>query len=213
MVRLLPEVDVPSGQGCCGALHGHNGASGQGRAMAEALGAEMPGVILTTAGGCAAHLVHHLGRDRVKELSEYLAERWSDGSQDSGADGGAGTPELTRLTVRGRPARVALQDSCHLRNGMGVTAQPRGLIARVADYVELPSAGTCCGAAGTYALLRPEDSRRVLDGKLDEIGAAGVDHLVVVNPGCQRQLVDGLRRRGSTVRVLHLAELLALALP
>ena len=95
---------------------------------------------------------------------------------------------------------------------MGVTAPPRELIARVAEYVELPSAGTCCGAAGTYSLLRPEDSRRVLDGTLDEVEAAGVDYLVVVNPGCQRQLVDGLRRRRSTVRVLHLAELLALAL-
>ena len=34
-----------------------------------------------------------------------------------------------------------------------------------------------------------------------------------VNPGCQRQLIDGLKRRRSPVRVLHLAELLALALP
>jgi glycolate oxidase iron-sulfur subunit len=40
-----------------------------------------------------------------------------------------------------------------------------------------------------------------------------LDYLVVVNPVCQRQLVTSLRRRGSRVRVLHLAELLALALP
>ena len=36
--------------------------------------------------------------------------------------------------------------------------ESRDLIARVADYVELPSAGTCCGGAGTYALLRPKDA-------------------------------------------------------
>ena len=78
VVRLLPEVDVPAGQGCCGALHGHNGAGGQGAELAEALGRALPGVLLTTAGGCAAHLAHHLGRDRVKELSEYLVERWPD---------------------------------------------------------------------------------------------------------------------------------------
>ena len=204
VLRLLPDaVDVPAGQGCCGALHAHNGASGQGAAMARELGGRMaagdgdPGVVLTTAGGCAAHLVHVLGRDRVRELSEYLAEQWADGAG----------PPLRNLGVR-----AALQDSCHLRNGMGVTAAPRALVARVAEYVELPSAGTCCGAAGTYALLRPEDSRRVLDATLDEIEAAGVDVLVVVNPGCQRQLVDGLRRRRSTVEVLHLAELLARAL-
>jgi glycolate oxidase iron-sulfur subunit len=81
----------------------------------------------------------------------------------------------------------------------------------VADYVELPSAGACCGAAGTYSILRPKDAARVLAPKLDEIEAAGLDYLVVVNPGCQRQLIAGLRARKSTVRVIHLAELLAMA--
>jgi len=94
---------------------------------------------------------------------------------------------------------------------MGVFAQPRELIGRVAEYVELPSAGSCCGSAGTYSLLRPDDSQRVLDVHLDEIEAAGLDHLVVVNVVCQRQLIAGLRRRRSTTTVLHLAELLARA--
>jgi glycolate oxidase iron-sulfur subunit len=106
---------------------------------------------------------------------------------------------------------VALQDSCHLRNGLGVWQEPRQLLREVADYVELPGAGTCCGAAGTYALLRPADSRRVLAPKLDQIEAAGIDYLIVVNPGCQRQVTTGLRRRRSRVRVLHIAELLAMA--
>ena len=94
---------------------------------------------------------------------------------------------------------------------MDVWREPRELIAAVADYVELPGAAQCCGSAGTYSLLRPRDSRRVLAPKLDQIEAAGVDYVVAVNPGCQRQLVTGLRRRRSTVRVLHLTELLAAA--
>lgn len=203
VLRLLPGTEVPSGQGCCGALHAHSGGSGQGRALAEALGARLPGTILTTAGGCAAHLVDVLGRDRVRELSEHLVDVWA-------ADG---APPLDAVRVDGRRARVAVQDSCHLRNGLGVTAQPRDLVARVADLVELPSAGTCCGGAGTYSLLRPDDAAAVVAPKLDEIEALELDYLVVVNPVCQRQLVTALRRRGSPVRVLHLAELLALALP
>ncbi len=124
---------------------------------------------------------------------------------------GPDVPALRRLTVDGRPARAALQDSCHLRNGLGTHVAPRALVARVADLVELPSAASCCGAAGTYALLRPGDAKAVLDPKLDEVEAAGIDYLVAVNPGCQRQLTIGLRRRRSRVRVLHLAELLAMA--
>ena len=189
--RLVPDADVPSGQGCCGALHAHNGDTATGRKLAHELGERMPDQILTTSGGCAAHLADHLGRDRVTELSEYLARR---------------QPAVPRLN-----AKVALQDSCHLRNGLGTFREPRALLKQVTDYVELPSAGTCCGAAGTYSLLRPRDAAKVLAPKLDEIAAADIDYLVVVNPGCQRQLIAGLRARRSDVRVLHLAELLAMA--
>ena len=83
------------------------------------------------------------------------------------------------------------------------------MLARLGEYVELPSAGACCGAAGTYALLRPEDSARVLDRHLDEIAAADLDAIVVVNPGCYRQLEQGVKRRGLRTRVVHLAELAA----
>jgi glycolate oxidase iron-sulfur subunit len=113
--------------------------------------------------------------------------------------------------VDGRRARVGLQDSCHLRNGLGIWEEPRALIAEVADYVEVPGAASCCGSAGTYSLLRPRDSRRVLAPKLDAIESLDLDYLVTVNPGCQRQLLSGLRRRRSRTKVLHLVELLALA--
>ncbi|MFF5987597.1 heterodisulfide reductase-related iron-sulfur binding cluster [Prauserella flavalba] len=158
------------------------------------MGRRLPGTIVTTAGGCAAHLAACLGRERVRELSEYLAER----------------DAAPRGEVRAGPrrARVALQDSCHLRNALGVHRQPRELIGAVADYVELPGAAACCGAAGTYSLRRPSDSATLLAPKLDAIEEADVDFVVAVNPGCLRQLRQGLRRRRSRVRALHLAELL-----
>ena len=206
VTRLLPGIEVPSGQGCCGALHAHNGDSRGGADMARELGETMPGTILTTAGGCAAHLVATLGRDKVSELSEYLSSTWVDDPHSTAR-------QLRPLTKDGRPLRVTIQDSCHLRNGLGVIRQPREMAGLVADVVELPSAGSCCGSAGTYSLVRPEDSKAVLAPKLDEIEALGVDHVVAVNPICQRQLINGLRERRSTTTVLHLAELLAKALP
>jgi glycolate oxidase iron-sulfur subunit len=195
--RLLPGLAVPADQGCCGALHAHNGDSVAGKEMARRLGQQLPGRIITTAGGCAAHLAGVLGRDRVAELSEYLVA--------------SGTPPIGELRIDGRRARVTLQDSCHLRNGMNVHREPRELLAVVADFVEVPGAGRCCGSAGTYSMLRPRDSRRVLDPKLDAIEAAGVDFVVAVNPGCLRQLQTGLRRRHSRVRAVHLADVLAAA--
>jgi glycolate oxidase iron-sulfur subunit len=189
---LLPGLAAPTDQGCCGALHAHNGDLEGGRRLARELGQRLPGTIVTTSGGCAAHLADTLGRGRVRELSELL---------DPARLGG--------VRVDGRRARVTLQDSCHLRNGLGVWREPRAALAAVADYVELPGAGDCCGAAGTYAMLRPRDAAKVLAPKLDAIEAAGVDFVVTVNPGCLRQLRTGLRRRRSSVRAVHLAELLA----
>ncbi|WP_211239558.1 (Fe-S)-binding protein [Jiangella gansuensis] len=195
---LVDGADAPDAQGCCGALHAHNGDSEGGRALAERLGEDLPGTIVTTSGGCAAHMSDVLGRDRVVEISDYLVRTgWTPGAKlmTRGADG------------RPRPIRVTLQDSCHLRNGLGVFAQPRVLLKQIADYVELPSAASCCGAAGSYSVLRPRDSRRVLAPKLAEIEALDVDYVVAVNPGCLLQLKQGLLR--SKVKAVHLVELLA----
>jgi glycolate oxidase iron-sulfur subunit len=191
--KLGAELAAPAAQGCCGALHAHNGELARGKELARELGEALPGTIVTTSGGCGAHLAGVLGADRVKEFSQWLL------TQDGAA---ADKPAV------GGP-RIGLQDSCHLRHGLGVWREPRELIASVGEYVELPSAAACCGAAGSYSLVRPKDSARVLDPHLDEIADADLDVLAVVNAGCYRQLEQGVKRRGLRTRVVHLAELLA----
>jgi glycolate oxidase iron-sulfur subunit len=211
--ELAPELAAPVAQGCCGALHAHNGELERGRELARALGAALPGTIVSTSGGCAAHLAGVLGSDRVMEFSQWMLARES---------APVATPEellpeaahtvsrngVTPPTPAGR-LRIGLQDSCHLRHGLGVWSEPRELIARVGEYVELPSAAACCGAAGSYSVVRPRDSARVLEPHLDEIAAADLDVLAVVNAGCYRQLQQGVKRRHLRTRVVHLAELLA----
>src|SRR5665213_752808 len=53
--ELAPELAAPADQGCCGALHAHNGEFGRGKELAEELGEALPGTIVTTSGGCSAH--------------------------------------------------------------------------------------------------------------------------------------------------------------
>ena len=50
-----------------------------------------------------------------------------------------------------------------------------------------------------------------MEAKLAALAELDLDSLAVVNPGCQRQMIAAMRRAGLRARVLHLAELVALA--
>jgi glycolate oxidase iron-sulfur subunit len=95
-----------------------------------------------------------------------------------------------------------------------VRAEPRAILERVTGLarVELPDSEACCGSAGIYSLLRPAASRAVFAKKLADLERSGARTVITANPGCQLQWESGLRRAGSGVLVLHLAELVDAAL-
>jgi glycolate oxidase iron-sulfur subunit len=204
-------VTTPREQGCCGALHAHNGDLDGARKLADwtirsFAGSEGP--VVSTAGGCGAFMADYgllLGTPEAEAFGSRVRD------YSTLVDGPA-LVDASEPAAGAAPIRVAYQDSCHLRNGQKVMLEPRALLAALpgVELVELPSAGRCCGAAGTYALMRPDDSLRFLDAKLEEIRAADVDVIVSGNPGCLLQFRQGVQRAGLRgVRVLHTAELVA----
>ena len=207
--ELAPELVAPADQGCCGALHAHNGALERGNELARGAWRSAP-----RDDRDHRRRMRRAPRERARPRACQGALAMA-GRARAPAAATPAEPSLDRAEARalgqapadGRP-RIGLQDSCHLRNALGVWREPRELIASVGEYVELPSAAACCGAAGSYAIVRPEDSARVLDRHLDEIADADLDMIAVVNPGCYRQLQQGVKRRRLRTRVIHLAELL-----
>jgi glycolate oxidase iron-sulfur subunit len=105
---------------------------------------------------------------------------------------------------------VTYQDACHLVHGQQIREQPRALIRRTpgVEFIELPHADRCCGAAGVYNLTHPQMSQEILEEKLAALASTGCSAVVVTNPGCHMQLGAGIALRGMSVRVMHLAELL-----
>ena len=69
----------------------------------------------------------------------------------------------------------------------------------------------CCGSAGSYNLTEPAMARELARRKADNIVATGADYVVLANPGCEFQIAAELRRRGSKIQVVHLADFLAMA--
>src|SRR5216684_2088161 len=107
--------------------------------------------------------------------------------------------------------RVTWHDACHGLRDLNIHDEPRRLIKHVreTEFVELENADACCGFGGTFSVKYPEISAAILDQKIEAIERAGVDAVVAGDASCLMQIGGRLSRKGSNVRVMHLAELLA----
>ena len=107
-------------------------------------------------------------------------------------------------------ARVVYHDACHLAHAQQIRSQPRALLASIPGVELLTPAESdiCCGSAGIYNLVEPGTSDAVLAPKLRHVEATGASLVATGNPGCLMQLGAGLRRSGSSARVLHPVDLL-----
>lgn len=214
--RLGVEVEFPTAQTCCGQPAFNAGYRSQARAMAghtvRMLDATT-GPIVLPSGSCADMLVHHapelLADDpeagvaalrvapRVRELTQFLVDDL--GVTDVGARG-TGT--------------VAYHRSCHGLRNLDLADQAVRLLDMVEGIsrCELEGAEECCGFGGLFSVEMPEVSAAMMSRKLDDLEASGADTLVGGDVSCLMHLAGGLRRRGSSIRVLHIAQVLAGAL-
>jgi L-lactate dehydrogenase complex protein LldE len=101
--------------------------------------------------------------------------------------------------------------TCHSLRVTRVGDAPLRLLGNVRglELVELPRADECCGFGGTFAVKNAETSSAMLADKCDAIVNTGADVCTAVDGSCLLQIDGGLRRRGDSVRTLHLAEILA----
>ena len=111
----------------------------------------------------------------------------------------------------GFKGRVTWHDACHGLRDLGVREEPRRLLRKVrgAEFVELTNADACCGFGGTFCVKYPEISVAILDQKIAAIEQAGVRAVVSGDASCLMQINGRLTRNNSSVRAMHLAELLA----
>lgn len=208
LLRAGLEPATPPGQGCCGALHAHDGDIDFARRLArrniEVFEAAGQAPIVVNSAGCGAamkeygHLLEHDAgwaerarrfSARVRDLSEVL------------------DPAMFTGTFHGR---VAYQDACHLAHAQRIREQPRALLRGLqgCSLVETPGADMCCGAAGIYSVVKPANSAQLRARKAQAFADARPDAVVTANPGCQMQYEAAVREAKLTTRVMHLAEVL-----
>ena len=205
------EVVAPRGQGCCGSLLVHEGERERGKALArkaidvfEATDADF---VAINAAGCGSVMKDYgdlfKGDPKYAARAAALSLRVRDVSQILAEAGLTGTLHPIKL-------RVAYHDACHLAHGQRVRAEPRALLAAIPglELVPLRDADFCCGSAGVYNLLHPEQSHEFLQRKLDRLAETKAQVVVAGNPGCLLQIAMGLRERGLPMRTVHTVEVL-----
>jgi L-lactate dehydrogenase complex protein LldE len=216
MVRLLRrlgvELDFPEGQTCCGMPlfnSGYHRDAAQVAARTVRLFERAEHVVVPS-GSCAWMVKTEypglLAHDpALRAAAESLARRTRELSQF--------IVQVLGVTRVESPfvGTVTYHDSCHLLRGLGESAAPRALLRGVpgVELVELPGADQCCGFGGSFSVRLPEVSTAILDKKLASAEATGARCLVACDAGCLMQMGGGLTRRGSAVKAVHLAQVLA----
>jgi len=213
VVRVLEragcEVEVPADQTCCGQPAFNAGFQDEARAVArhtlDVLD-RTSGPIVIPSGSCGDMLVHQYPHlfdaepamrekavrvaSRCRELSQFLAEVVPQGC------GGA------------LDAKVAYHPSCHLLRGLGVRHQPVAAIEQVAGatLMTVHEQEECCGFGGLFSVKNADISSAMLANKIAAIEASGADRVVCCDLGCLMHIGGGLHRRGSPMKVQHLAQ-------
>lgn len=117
--------------------------------------------------------------------------------------------QLTTKDEVSENIKVTYHDPCHLKWKQGVCMEPREVLKQLrgVEYIEMEGADNCCGLGGSFGLMHPEESRAIQSAKIESIIKTGADIVVTSCPGCMIQLMDGLSRYGSSIRVMHMSDM------
>jgi len=207
------ETIIPAGQGCCGALDAHLGATERGQAFARRNLAAFPkdvDAIITNAAGCGSGVHEYrllFAGEPELAAAEAFAQRTEDISVFLAELGIVSPPPLPQ------PLKVAYHDACHLAHAQGVTDPPRRLLRAIPNLtlVEIPEGELCCGSAGTYNIEQPEIAARLGQRKAANILRTGADAVAAGNIGCLVQIATHLQAAGRPLAVYHTMQILDMA--
>jgi len=93
---------------------------------------------------------------------------------------------------------------------LGAQGEPEKLLQRVQclELVPLERHDECCGFGGSFSVRFPGISGAMVQDKAAFIEQTGADAVIATDAGCLMNIAGCLRRRGSRVRALHLAQVL-----
>ena len=182
--------------GCCGAVAHHLSDHDRSYdAVKRNIDAWWPSIeqgaeaIVITASGCGVMVKeygHLLADDplyaekaqRVSELAQDISEVLL-------------KEDLGGLKVRGTKT-LAFHSPCTLQHGQKLNGVTERVLRELGfDLKPVADSHLCCGSAGTYSILQPDLSKRLLKNKVKALEATGAPTIATANVGCQLHLSTG----------------------
>jgi L-lactate dehydrogenase complex protein LldE len=133
----------------------------------------------------------------VFELSEFLVD----------------IMKVTELGSR-LTAKATYHDSCSALRECGIKSQPRLLLEKVEglQLVEMKDCETCCGFGGAFAVKAEPISVAMTEQKVENAMATGAEYIISTDFSCLMQLDAYIKQKNLPLKVLHIADVLAMGL-
>lgn len=214
--RLHCEVVFPLNQTCCGQPMANSGFSQIEGGCDRNFVANFKDVdyIVGPSGSCVLHVKDHLKdekhekealhiRQHIYELTEFLVD----------------VLKIKNLEAS-FPHRVGLHTSCHGQRLLHLASmselvapffsKPESLLNMVEglEIFKPERVDECCGFGGTFCVFEEAVSSKMGKDRIKEHEANKVEYITGVDSSCLMHLEGILRRAGSPIKIIHIAEIL-----
>ena len=212
-VRVLTAASVNftilgEGEACCGFPLRAAGMSDKAadliRKNVEAVIATGANTVVFTCPACRLMWLEeyaaHLPCVRLLHATELLARLIDDG----------------QIVLHALAKTVTYHDPCDLARTGGVYEAPRQVLKsipglRLREVSERRESGLCCCGGGNVEMVAPHRVKQVAGRSVTKLLAPGAETLATACPQCVRIFEEGVKAARSDVRVLDIAEVVALS--
>ncbi len=207
--RMNIEVVIPQGQLCCGTpsstMGDHKSSKKLAEVNREVFETQNLDAIVSACATCTKSIkldyLRTLGpswqqmSDKIYDISEFIEKYCGDDFKTKPLD-----------------EKVTYHDPCHLMWVRGITEEPRDVLKKSSDFVDMDMAGSCCGGGGIFTIIHYDLTLKMLERKVNSIERSGADTVATNCPGCIMQIADGFAGKDSKVKTTHSIQILQKAL-
>ncbi|TAH21193.1 MAG: (Fe-S)-binding protein [Cytophagales bacterium] len=224
--KLGVQVHYPLSQTCCGQPMANSGFAHLTKGCDDnfiqnfgSFGTQHFDYVVSPSGSCVLHIKEHLGgnplhsdaypeqvtslKNKVFELCEFLTD----------------ILKVENLNAH-FPHRVGFHNSCHGQRMLGLSSmsekvgetfsKPLSLLGQVngLTLADLSRKDECCGFGGTFCVTEEAVSVKMGKDRIADHLSKNVDFITGGDMSCLMHLEGILKRQKSTVKIIHIAEIL-----